>query len=364
MKKKCITNIKLRLAVGALLCTALCVPVGMAGSSVTARAAEDQAVLASEAKTVSVSIKADKSTISGKQYATITCTSKNIDKANIKRYHWNIYQGGASPVIRRTTTTPTFKFGSNDDPGVYQIECDIELKKSDADDDSDAYISNRVEIIKYPKKGDVIDARASYGYDIKVTNDNRNSLKASIVYTSKQWGKVEIPASINVGGFNYKITGVAKNAMNPAWLTIGGSFSTIPAGTFQKMSNLQTVLIKSPVKYIGKYAFEGNKALWRVTINSNVTTVGTGAFANCPKLTYITLPASVNKIGSSSFSGCKKLKWLGIKSTKLTSKNVNKTAFKDITSYTTIKVPKSKLSAYRTLFRKCGLAKNVKVIAY
>ena len=58
------------------------------------------------------------------------------------------------------------------------------------------------------------------------------------------------------------------------------------------------------------------------------------------------------------------MKTLIIKSTKLTSKNVAKNAFKGLAKATTIKVPKKKLKAYKTLFQKKGLSKSVKIKAF
>ena len=96
--------------------------------------------------------------------------------------------------------------------------------------------------------------------------------------------------------------------------------------------------------------------------NKNLKSIGSHAFANA-KVENITLEESVIEIGSSAFTGIKNLKTLTIKSTELTSKTLSKKAFAGITSKTTVKVPKSKLSEYKKLFRKCGLSKNVKVKA-
>ena len=100
-----------------------------------------------------------------------------------------------------------------------------------------------------------------------------------------------------------------------------------------------------------------------ITIGNSVETIGSKAFAGTEDLKYIILDESVEEIGSYAFANSKDLKVLKIKSTKLTSKTLNKNAFAGITSKTTVKVPKSKLSEYKKLFRKCGLSKNVKVKA-
>jgi len=96
--------------------------------------------------------------------------------------------------------------------------------------------------------------------------------------------------------------------------------------------------------------------------NKKLKGIGSHAFANA-SIKNITLEKSIIEIGSSAFTGIKNLKTLTIKSTELTSKTLSKKAFAGITSKTTVKVPKSKLSEYKKLFRKCGLSKNVKVKA-
>jgi uncharacterized protein (DUF2344 family) len=100
-----------------------------------------------------------------------------------------------------------------------------------------------------------------------------------------------------------------------------------------------------------------------ITIGNSVKTIGSKAFAGTEDLKYIILDESVEEIGSYAFANSKDLKVLKIKSTKLTSKTLNKNAFAGITSKTTVKVPKSKLSTYEKLFRKYGLSKNVKIKA-
>ena len=57
----------------------------------------------------------------------------------------------------------------------------------------------------------------------------------------------------------------------------------------------------------------------------------------------------------------KKLKTITIKSTKMTNKTIAKKAFKGVTKDTTIKVPGSKVDAYKKLFQSKGLSSKVKV---
>lgn len=106
--------------------------------------------------------------------------------------------------------------------------------------------------------------------------------------------------------------------------------------------------------------YDGNN---NIVIGGSIKTIGSKAFAGTKVLKAITLGTSVEKIGSYAFANSRDLKVLKIKTTKLTSKTLSKKTFAGITSKTTVKVPKSKLSAYKKLFRKCGLSKNVKVKA-
>ena len=103
--------------------------------------------------------------------------------------------------------------------------------------------------------------------------------------------------------------------------------------------------------------YDGNN---NIVIGGSIKTIGSKAFAGTKVLKTITLGTSVEKIGSYAFANSRDLKVLKIKPTKLTSKTLSKKTFAGITSKTTVKVPKSKLSTYKKLFRKCGLSKNVK----
>lgn len=106
--------------------------------------------------------------------------------------------------------------------------------------------------------------------------------------------------------------------------------------------------------------YDGNN---NIVMGGSIKTIGSKAFAGTKVLKTLTLGTSVEKIGSYAFANSRDLKVLKIKTTKLTSKTLSKKTFAGITSKTTVKVPKSKLSAYKKLFRKCGLSKNVKVKA-
>lgn len=138
----------------------------------------------------------------------------------------------------------------------------------------------------------------------------------------------------------------------------GASYKVTKAGTqsgtvqFTKVTDKKAkkVTVPSVVKVDG--------------VSYKVTGVDANAFANCKNLQTVVVGTNVTKISANAFSGCSKLKSIVIKSTKLMSANLSKTAFKWISSKTVIKVPKSKVKAYQKLFLKKGLSKKVTVKAF
>jgi mannan endo-1,4-beta-mannosidase len=90
-----------------------------------------------------------------------------------------------------------------------------------------------------------------------------------------------------------------------------------------------------------------------------VTAIAKNAFAGCTKLKKVTIGKNVTSIGKNAFSGDSKLKTIIIKSKVLTK--VGENAFKGIPSNATIKVPSSKVKAYKKLLTGKGQGKNVTI---
>lgn len=95
-----------------------------------------------------------------------------------------------------------------------------------------------------------------------------------------------------------------------------------------------------------------------------VTQISNNAFKNNKNVTKIKIGKNIKYIGKNAFKGCKKVKIIIIRSSELNARTVSGSAFKGIKKGTVIKVPKNKVSAYRKLFRKKGLSKQVKIKAY
>lgn len=92
----------------------------------------------------------------------------------------------------------------------------------------------------------------------------------------------------------------------------------------------------------------------------SVTAVGSKAFANNKKLKKVTVGANVKTIGSKAFYKDSKLKTIVIDGKNL--KKVGSKALKGINAKAKIKVPKSKLKAYKKVFKEKGQKKTVKIV--
>ena len=173
-----------------------------------------------------------------------------------------------------------------------------------------------------------------------------SSKKKTVKYyrnTNKNATKVSIPATISFDGITYKVT-------------------EIDAKALKGNKKVKTVTMGKNITKIGDEAFSGCTALSNVTIGANVTTIGNKAFYNTA-IKNLTLPAKTVKLGKQFVYKCSKMKTLTVKSSKMTKKTITDGAYKGLGKSVVVKVPKSKVSAYKKLFQSKGLGKKVKVKA-
>lgn len=191
-----------------------------------------------------------------------------------------------------------------------------------------------------------------YGVPYKVTAVEANAFKGN-----KKVQSVVISASVkSIDKDMFNGCTALKKVKMPATITMIGD------NAFKNCKSLTEIAIPDAVTKIGKSAFYGCKSLKKVSINSKkskLTDIGNSAFEKCGKLTKITLPSKLATLGSKVFYDCKKLKTITIKSTSV--RTVGKNAFKNIYKKATIKVPKSKLSDYKKLFKGKGQKSTVKI---
>ncbi len=204
------------------------------------------------------------------------------------------------------------------------------------------------------------DGKATYKV---TTSDVTNGTVTYVAPTDAKAATVTIPDTVVVDGVTYKVTAIEKNAFKNAKitkLTIGNNIETIGDNAFSDCKKLKSVKFGKNVTTIGNKAFYKCTSLTKVTIPAKTKTIGKSAFEGCKKLKTVTIGKSVTKIGSKAFYGCKKLKTLTIKTSKLITKNVGSKAFTKTPKSMTVKVPKKKFKAYKSMFIKRGVNKKAR----
>lgn len=192
-------------------------------------------------------------------------------------------------------------------------------------------------------------------------------VKGTVKYlapTDKKKATVTIPSTVVIAGVTYKVTAIEKNAFksnkNIKSVTIGKDVKSIGANAFYNCTKLTTVKFGSNVTTIGDKVFYKCTALAVVNLPSEVKTIGKQAFYGCKKVTSVTIGKKVSNIGSKAFYDCSKLKTLTMKSTKLTTKKIGSKAFGKTPKSITVKIPKKKSVAYKSMLIKCGVNKKAK----
>lgn len=147
---------------------------------------------------------------------------------------------------------------------------------------------------------------------------------------TKATGKVTIPATVKINGKNFTVTAVASKA-------------------FYGYTKLTAVSVGKNVTSIGTSAFYNCAKVKTLTLGANMKTIGANAFRGCKNLASVTLGAKVSSVGKAAFYGCKSLKSITVKSKSL--KSVGAKAISGINAKAKIKVPASKVKAYKKLFK-------------
>ena len=101
-----------------------------------------------------------------------------------------------------------------------------------------------------------------------------------------------IPAEITVGKQSYPVTVVKnKKEKNGEWGDV-----------------VEEITVPGSVRYIGKAAFAGQRALQRVVIEEGVQDIYSSAFSSCGALEEVVFPTTLKSIGDRAFAYCISLK--------------------------------------------------------
>ena len=264
----------------------------------------------------------------------------------------------------------------------YAIENGYDYYVPDLIDINDARvtgISRRVEytgkLRTFPKISVTVNGKIltlNKDYTVKYSN-NRNVGKAAVIITGKgmytgtikKWFNIVLVTgkTYTVNNMKYKVTKVGDNGTGTVAL-MGTTYSKT-AKSFTSLTIGSTATIggaRYKVDAINENAFRDFKYLKKVVIGNNVRMVGSSAFKGCSSLNTLCIGSGVRLIGLQAFASCKNLKSISVSTTYLTSSSVGRNALSGISSKAVIKVPASKLSAYKNLFRLRGVAKTAQII--
>lgn len=178
--------------------------------------------------------------------------------------------------------------------------------------------------------------------------------------TLEKTGEIQIPdepdtpstdtlkkgAVFSNGNYKYKVTNAKTNGSGTVALT--GFAKGKSAKTVKIPNTVKAKGVTYKVTSIANKAFSKDKKVQSVNVPNNVTTIGNQTFSGAAALKTITIGTGLTKIGTKAFANLSKLKTVTIKSKKLTK--ADKKAFNGIKQKFTIKVPKSKVNAYKKLF--------------
>ena len=153
---------------------------------------------------------------------------------------------------------------------------------------------------------------------------------------------VSIPATIDINGYKYIVNRIGPNA-------------------FKNDKTLKTLYISANIRFIDNCAFYGCSSLVKVSGGAKLEIIGQSAFISCTKLkTFVITSTVLRKIGPTAFYGDKALKTIYVKNTvKLTKTGVKKSL--KGSKVKTVKVKKSKVKAYKKIFKKKNSGRKVKV---
>ena len=158
-----------------------------------------------------------------------------------------------------------------------------------------------------------------YGTDVRVesiqSGFNGLSLKSvgsgryAVTGYSGDADKIVIPGKITVGGVDFYIVKIGRNAFEnnstATEITIGAGITEIEEYAFAGAINLRKVILGDNVVTIKNHAFDGCVNLTELALGKSVSSVGDYAFYNCESLSTADMSGTaIKNIGAYAFGGC------------------------------------------------------------
>ncbi len=121
--------------------------------------------------------------------------------------------------------------------------------------------------------------------------------------------KIVIPGKITVGGVDFYIVKIGRNAFEnnstATEITIGAGITEIEEYAFAGAINLRKVSLGDNVVTVKNHAFDGCVNLTELALGKSVSSLGDYAFYNCVSLTTADMSGTaVKNIGAYAFGGC------------------------------------------------------------
>lgn len=202
-------------------------------------------------------------------------------------------------------------------------------------------------------------------YDLKGTGEGAYAIVSAENRSSCTLETVVIPATIEVDGVTYKVTGIASNAFGQVngdvngyikHLVIGANVSSVGEHAFRRVTTLQTVKIQnteaaSPITFGNAQFLECTGLLSVETKNAKVAQYGDYCFWGCKNLETVDFPPMLTRLGLNCFRDCEKLTTGDLTNTQITE--VAAWVFGSCKSLTSIKFPSTLTSIGNNVFLYC-----------
>ncbi len=121
---------------------------------------------------------------------------------------------------------------------------------------------------------------------------------------------VVIPASVPIGGVDYKVTAIGAGAFDGYYsiksVTINANLESIGASAFFN-TNIPGIILPASLKSIGDNAFSYCYKINAMVVPEGVETIGRYVFSGCSSMTRLELPSTLTSIGEYVISGTSQL---------------------------------------------------------
>lgn len=183
-----------------------------------------------------------------------------------------------------------------------------------------------------------------------------NGLLELVKYTGSQ-ERVVIPRGIEIIGDDEPKCFENRNAVI---IDIPNTVVRLASKCFKECSNLERVIFRGGLKYIGDNCFDGCTSLREIKIPYGVERIGSYSFRGCERLSKVELPSTVTQL----YIGCF-LKCISLESIALPDelKFLPEYCFQECTNLVSVKLPKSLKKIGYSCFLDCVSLRKLDIVS-